>query len=336
VSKFKEKETPMIDKNNKTSASRVCTKCILPDTFPGIQFNAEGVCNFCLDNKSTSVLGEAKLKEILQSEKGEIYDCVVPLSGGKDSTYILFYAAEVLKLKVIAVNYDSGLQASMSMQNMKDVCSRLNIPLVIIKADEKVQKNMLRMTLLVSETVGRFYGGCGNCGTNIKTVAINTAKKYKVPFVLYGQAKDEDTDVAHTNLRSVLIHMFPKNLFKLSLILTKFFYYNVRQRMQLKVPLKYRFQPLANLHIVNGEKFCNKGTPHNETKFINFFEYMEWDVLKIANFLKEHIGWKHPEEREGRFDCLVHCLGNHRCLHEFGISSDGIIYANIFQGKIYS
>ena len=64
-----------------------CSCCILPKTYPEITFNNEGVCNYCLtkNDNDLKVKGEDALKNILKNKKGIQYDCIVPVSGGKDS-----------------------------------------------------------------------------------------------------------------------------------------------------------------------------------------------------------------------------------------------------------
>jgi len=61
---------------------RRCTTCILPETFPGITFNAEGVCNYCLHYEPVKVHGEHELENVLATyrNKGEQYDCIAPIS----------------------------------------------------------------------------------------------------------------------------------------------------------------------------------------------------------------------------------------------------------------
>jgi hypothetical protein len=83
---------------------KYCKECIMPESYPGVSFDHEGICNLCTDYKPQRCLGEGKLVELIASseKKGE-YDSVVPLSGGKDSTYILYHAVKKLKLKCIAV-----------------------------------------------------------------------------------------------------------------------------------------------------------------------------------------------------------------------------------------
>ena len=81
-----------------------CTKCILPESFPHISFNDEGVCNFCQSFKGQEKVQEdksqylEKFKNLIANVKGKSdYDCAVSYSGGKDSSYTLYVLKEVFR-----------------------------------------------------------------------------------------------------------------------------------------------------------------------------------------------------------------------------------------------
>jgi hypothetical protein len=80
-----------------------CSKCVLPDSFPNIVYDQKGICNYCLNYKRFKPIGEQKLIELLKSfkNKGKRYDCIVPISGGKDSAYTLYYVNNIIKLRTI-------------------------------------------------------------------------------------------------------------------------------------------------------------------------------------------------------------------------------------------
>jgi len=68
---------------------RHCTKCIMPESYPGVSFDNEGVCDLCRNYKPYHrCFGKEQLIEVMNSRKraGE-YDCLVPISGGNDSTF---------------------------------------------------------------------------------------------------------------------------------------------------------------------------------------------------------------------------------------------------------
>jgi len=79
------------DDMEKYFTSEKCTRCILPETFPGIKFDQSGVCNYCDSYKNIEVNGEQELQKRLSGyrNRGDKYDCIVPISGGR--TAALFY-----------------------------------------------------------------------------------------------------------------------------------------------------------------------------------------------------------------------------------------------------
>ena len=84
---------------------KYCKKCLQPNTRPGIYFDENGVCGACIyeeDKKEVDwIAREKELTDICEwaKSKGKCYDCVVGVSGGKDSTFQAVYAREKLGLK---------------------------------------------------------------------------------------------------------------------------------------------------------------------------------------------------------------------------------------------
>lgn len=93
---------------------KYCKKCLQPDTRPGIVFDEEGICYACLYEESKKAIDWAKREEELRQiaenakaekkKRGNLYDCVIGVSGGKDSTFQAVYAKEKLGLHPLLVN----------------------------------------------------------------------------------------------------------------------------------------------------------------------------------------------------------------------------------------
>jgi glucosamine--fructose-6-phosphate aminotransferase (isomerizing) len=127
-----------------------CTKCLLPETFPFIEFDEKGVCNFCHHykpkNKSGSIDQLKELVEPYRSPEGKT-DCIVPFSGGRDSTYSLHIVKKVLGLHPIAFTYDWGMVTDLARRNIARVCGQLGVENIIVSADirwkrENIRKNV--------------------------------------------------------------------------------------------------------------------------------------------------------------------------------------------------
>ena len=84
-----------------------CTRCVTPETSESLTFDTQGVCSVChqVEVKKTAVDWDARgpeLDKVLDAHRGKFdYDCIVPFSGGKDSTFTLWYLVKVKKLKPI-------------------------------------------------------------------------------------------------------------------------------------------------------------------------------------------------------------------------------------------
>lgn len=125
---------------------RRCTKCILPETMPFIEFDDGGVCNYCREYRKVGVQGhEALLKAVepYRREDGEA-ECIVSVSGGRDSIYGLHYVKNVLKLNPIAYTYDWGMVTDLARRNISRICGKLGIEHILISADIAGKRNNIR------------------------------------------------------------------------------------------------------------------------------------------------------------------------------------------------
>ncbi len=112
-----------------------CTTCILPESYPNITFDDRGECNYCKNYTRISYLGSDKLKADLmaaRSKKGK-YDCIVPISGGKDSTYVLYQITRIYGLRALAFNYDNGVTHPQAQENVRTIAEKLGVDLVTKK-----------------------------------------------------------------------------------------------------------------------------------------------------------------------------------------------------------
>jgi len=118
-----------------------CTKCVLPETFPGISFDADGVCNYCRDYRKVEVRGEAALVDLLSKYrgKGREYDCIVPISGGRDSAYTLHQMVKKYCMRTLALTVDSGAIMPEGYRNIDRIVKALGVDHVWLKDDEHIK-----------------------------------------------------------------------------------------------------------------------------------------------------------------------------------------------------
>ncbi len=98
-----------------------CTRCVLPDTIPNIEFDEDGVCNHCRTHRSLRYKGEAALerKLDLHRDSGRKYNCIVAVSGGRDSSFALWKMVKEYDMRVLAVNYENPFTSQQARANQR-------------------------------------------------------------------------------------------------------------------------------------------------------------------------------------------------------------------------
>lgn len=172
---------------------QICARCVQDSTVPGIEFDVNGVCNFCHFHELLCKLfpGGKKGKEILngifskirEKGKGKKYDCVVGISGGRDSTYLLWNVVKKWKLRPIAVHFNDGFDNPVAGENMVNAVKKLGVELRTITSDYREGKD-LKIDFLKASTPDI------NLGTDIGIASslYSVAAKENIKYVLIGQS----------------------------------------------------------------------------------------------------------------------------------------------------
>lgn len=125
---------------------RRCSRCVLPETMPFIEFDTDGVCNYCRSYAGHRVKGEAELERLLDQYRrrdGEA-DCLVGFSGGRDSSYGLHLLKTKYRMNPIAYTYDWGMVTDLARRNQARLCGKLGVEHVWVSADIKQKRRYIR------------------------------------------------------------------------------------------------------------------------------------------------------------------------------------------------
>ncbi len=305
----------------------------MPETYPGIAFEEGGACSLCTQASATcrSYPGLDSLGERLRSlSRGKPYDCVVPLSGGKDSSYILYMAVKQLGLSVIAINYDSGYMSEEGASNVRSACGALDVKLVVVRPEYDIQEQQLRQILKVSGELGCFTRTCMNCEQMLRTAALKVATEYDVPAILWGSASAESAEpmeyedyrfgrsgaaILTSKLETLKrLRLTPAKIARLLTPVLRYTALSCRQRIQMGVPLSCVLNPFRLMPF-----------PASKPAVEHFFDYTSWNPLETTALLEEELGWRHPPDRQSRFDCRLYAFVEHRHLKQTGITDSGAI-----------
>jgi glucosamine--fructose-6-phosphate aminotransferase (isomerizing) len=129
---------------------RRCTQCVLPETMPFISFDDHGVCNYCRTYCKIPYKGEAALREgvrpFRRADRGP--ECVVGISGGRDSSYALHYIKQVLGMNAVAYTYDWGMVTDLARRNISRICAQLGVEHILVSADIVRKRAHIRKNVL--------------------------------------------------------------------------------------------------------------------------------------------------------------------------------------------
>jgi len=131
--------------------------------YQGISIGESGICNYCASYQTRNYRGKEALKEAILTfqpatmEKSKEYDCIIGLSGGRDSSYLLYYLTKELNLRVVAYCVDNGYMPQQTRLNIERMVEILNVKLIVEKHGN-LKKCLASLGSLVRETL-RSNGG---------------------------------------------------------------------------------------------------------------------------------------------------------------------------------
>ncbi len=172
---------------------QICSRCIYDDRTPAISFNQDGVCNYCEMVEDLKVQyqtglpdGEKRIQEIISKikaeGKGKKYDCVIGVSGGTDSSYMVWWAIQN-GLRPLAVHYDNTWNTSIATENIRKVLGKLNVDLYTHVCDNKEADDIFKAF---------FIAGVPEIEASTDLALAETmyraAAKFKVKYVLEGHS----------------------------------------------------------------------------------------------------------------------------------------------------
>ena len=149
LTETQKKSTENLIQYDKNTYLKRCTKCLLPESFPKITFDQNGVCNYCHSYQKQQILGEKSLKEAIMPFKRSDGkpDCLVAFSGGRDSSFGLHYIKKVHGMNPIVFTYDWGMVTDLARRNQARICGKLGVEHIIISADIKKKRNNIRKNI---------------------------------------------------------------------------------------------------------------------------------------------------------------------------------------------
>jgi len=265
----------------------------------GVSIGKDGVCNYCANHQKFSPYGESKLLEIFQKakKKKKIYDALVPLSGGKDSTYVLFLAVKKYKLNVLTYTFDNGFMSDLSKENIENSVESCGVDHIWVKHHWKLLGELYRTALIESGEI------CGICGTGIERSMLKISEAWEIPIILLGHTPTENNSFTSENIydQTRIKAIFHKN-------------------RSINNKMINRFLIYPKLNFITSYLFTKTG---RFGKKVNILYYIDNPTDKeIGNILKNEMAWKESDQSEytRHFDCIAEPFTNYIREMRFGSS----------------
>jgi N-acetyl sugar amidotransferase len=184
--------SPLENRHMTLAGRRVCTRCVYDETLPGITFDGDGVCNYCAVHDQmvrqypVGEQGERELRAIADriraAGKGKKFDCIVGVSGGCDSSYMLWKMVE-LGLRPLAVHFDNTWNSPIATQNIYNVLEKLGVELSTLVVNNKEFDDLSRSFLLSGVKDIDITTDIG-----LTTTLYRAAEKHDVKYIIEGHS----------------------------------------------------------------------------------------------------------------------------------------------------
>jgi hypothetical protein len=278
-----------------------CSKCILPASLTNITFNEDGVCNHCLkyehDFSEWDSIAKRREKEFIAlmeraKKLKRPYDCLIPLSGGKDSTYALYLATRVYKLKTLAVSLDNGYLSNPAKDNIRNALLSCNADHVYYSVNKANSNELFK--IFVKQT-GDF---CNACMRGINYAIEFTTKAFKIPLVIKGSGRRVQYISQIKEVTSLNTASYFANVIKNNQVNNQFSHFS---RNKHSLELQKIIGGIADIFRIRRTSLMRFIPQH-----IGLYDYIYKPYPEIIKILKEEMGWSDGSGKAEHLDCELH------------------------------
>ncbi len=257
-----------------------CTRCVLPETHETITFDQQGVCNICSQQEHKHVIdwgqNKSNLDELIESYRGKYdYDCIVPFSGGKDSTWTLYYLVKKFGLKPLVVTFNHGFMRKNLKDNSERVFKKLGVDVIDFTPNWHVVRKLMLQSLLEK---GDF---CWHCHTGIFSYPMWVVIRYHVPLIIWGEPSSEYT-AYYTYDQPEEVDEKRFNRYVNLGISAEDMFIRLEGDIDKRDLKPYSYPPLKELRKINYRSIC-------------LGSYIPWDAKKQTKIISDELGWKGDE-----------------------------------------
>ncbi len=256
-----------------------CTRCCIPETQEGVKFDEMGICQACQSSEQKIHIDwierEKALERILEDAKrkaGTNYDCIIPISGGKDSTFQLHTLTRVYGMKPLAVTFSHNWWSESGWYNLQNSLETFDVDHIVFTPNRGlINKLVARSVAGIGDVSWHDHGGVG-------AFPLQIAVRFKIPLLIWGESLAENSGRA---TYKDPVHKFDREYF-------------------LKQSAKLRADEMVGGDITMKDMYPFTIPSQEEIDSVGVWgihlgDYLFWDDERQTEFLVENYGWKETE-----------------------------------------
>jgi N-acetyl sugar amidotransferase len=260
-----------------------CTRCCMPESNEGIRFDEMGICQACQSAEQKIhidwVARERELRKLLEDYKGlnNDYDCLVPISGGKDSTFQLHVVTQVYNLRPLAVTFSHNWFSRIGKCNLENALEKFNVDHIMFTPNRALVNKLARQSLF------KIGDACWHCHAGVGAFPLQIAVKFKIPLIIWGESIAEVSGRAtHHNpvikfdrdyFTKVSAKLYPEEMICENI--------SLRELAGFKLP---SYEEIEEVGVVG----------------IHLGDYIFWDDERQMEFVRDVYGWR-EDDVEGTY-----------------------------------
>ncbi len=287
-----------------------CTRCGLPSNYPSSTFDSQGVCHMCRSYESTKAHAQAYFKsmddlravfEESARRRESRYDCMMLLSGGKDSTYALCQLVE-MGLSVYAFTLDNGFIAEGAKENIRKVTGQLGVAVEFGTTPA--------MNAIFRDSLMRFSNVCNGCFKAIYTLSMQRARELEIPIIVTGLSRGQMFETRLTEEVFRDGQRSPEEIDAAVLAARK-----VYHRLPDEVSRS------LDVRIFQDDQIFE------EIQFIDFYRYCDVGMDTMYSYLRRQVPWVRPKDTGRSTNCLINDTGIYIHKKERGFHNYALPYS---------
>ncbi|TXI89837.1 MAG: N-acetyl sugar amidotransferase [Burkholderiaceae bacterium] len=258
---------------------KYCTRCCAPETQEGVNFDEMGICTACRSSEEKMhidwAVREKQLRAILEeakSKSGTGYDCVLPISGGKDSFFQAHVLVKVYGLKPLAVTFNQNWVSETGFYNLQRCLEVFDLDhLQFTPARTLVNR-------LAKKSLSAIGDSCWHCHSGVGAFPLQVATRFKIPLLVWGESIAENDGRASYKRPE---HKFDRDYF------TKV---SARLTAAEMVGGELSAKDLHPFELPSYEEIENTGVWG-----LHLGDYLFWDDERQTEWIRDVYGWRETE-----------------------------------------